>query len=93
MENIFGYYFLTISMSPIHMPAASNVPGFDAENKGRAQMTNLGLTTIFHNNGVNDFRFTYLRLVNQLGLRKVFGVSLSSLGLSLRGAADGGIDA
>jgi len=92
--NVFGYYFLDNFNVSDPYAGGINVPGFDAENKGRAQMTNLGLTTIFHNNGVNDFRFTYLRLVNQLGLPKGgLGVSLSSLGFVSPWGADGGIDA
>ncbi|MCU1226913.1 MAG: Cna domain protein [Edaphobacter sp.] len=92
--NVFGYYFLDNFQVTDPYAGGINVPGFNSENKGRAQMTNLGLTTIFHNNGVNDFRFTYMRVVNQLGIPQGgLGVKLSSLGFVTPWGPTGGIDA
>jgi len=39
-EDVFGYYFLDISMSDPY-PAASMFLASTLKNKGRAQMTNL----------------------------------------------------
>lgn len=90
--NLFGYYF--IDQFSLNDPYGSgvNIPGFTSANQGRAQMINLGLTTTVHGTAVNDFRFTYMRVVNHLG-NPVEGtdVSLSSLGFVTPWGADGGL--
>jgi hypothetical protein len=92
--NVFGYYFLDNFQVTDPYAGGINVPGFDSGNQGRAQMANLGLTSILHNNGVNDFRFTYMRIVNQLGTPQGgLGVKLSSLGFVTPWGPTGGIDA
>ena len=92
--NFFMYYYQD-SFSVVDPYAGASVPGFDAANKGRAQMANIGLTTVLKNNAVNDFRFSYLRDVNQLGTPiGGTGVTLSSLGfVTPWGASTGGISA
>lgn len=91
--TVFGYYFQD-HFNVVDPYAGATVPGFDAGNAGRAQMVNLGLTTVLHNNAVNDFRFSYLRDVNQLGTPiGGTGVSLASLGFVSPWGPTGGIDA
>lgn len=89
--NLFGYYFLD-NFSLNNPYYGVNTPGFNALNSGRAQMVNLGLTSTFKANSVNDFRFAYLRDVNHLGV-PVGGVgpSLGSLGFVSPWGAAGGI--
>lgn len=90
--NVFGYYFLDNFNVTDPYAGGINVPGFDSANKGRAQMINLGLTTVRRSNAVNDFRFTYMRVVNQLGIPQGgVGVSLSSLGFVTPWGPTGGI--
>ena len=91
--NLFGYYF--IDKFTLDNPyGGGNTPGFAATNQGKAQMVNLGLTTTFKNNSVNDFRFAYLRDVN---LQNVptgsVGTSLSLLGFVSPWGTTGGIGA
>lgn len=91
--NVFGYYFLDdFSLNNPYYGVSS--PGFDALNKGRGQMANLGLTTTFKNNSVNDFRFAYVRDVNLLGLPQGgVGTTLASLGFVAPWGATGGVGA
>ena len=91
--NLFAYYFLDNFNVSDPYAGGISVPGFDAANQGRAQMANLGLTTILPDNAVNDFRFTYMRIINHLGLPQGgLGVSLSSLGFVTPWGSQGGID-
>jgi hypothetical protein len=89
--NLFGYYFVD-SFSSNSPYGGGNTPGFGAASTGKAQMVNLGLTTTFKSNSVNDFRFAYLRDVN---LQNVptgsVGTSLSSLGFVSPWGPTGGI--
>ncbi len=91
--NLFAYYFLDNFNVSDPYAGGISVPGFDSANQGRAQMTNLGLTSILPNNAVNDFRFTYMRVINHLGLPQGgLGVSLASLGFVTPWGPQGGID-
>jgi hypothetical protein len=89
--NLFAYYF--IDKFSLNNPYyAVNTPGFNALNDGTAQMVNLGLTTTFKNNSVNDFRFAYLRDQNSVGVPQGgLGPSLSSLGFVSPWGPTGGI--
>jgi Carboxypeptidase regulatory-like domain/TonB dependent receptor len=90
--TLFGYYFIDDFSLTNPYYSGINVPGFDSQSKGRAQMVNLGLTTTFKNNAVNDFRFAYMRDVNLLGVpHGGVGTSLASLGFVSPWGATGGI--
>lgn len=91
--NLFGYYFVD-SFTLNNPYGGGNTPGFAATNKGKAQMINLGLTTTFKGNSVNDFRFAYLRNVNLPGVPTgSVGTTLSSLGFVSPWGPTGGIGA
>jgi hypothetical protein len=91
--TVFAYYFIDNFNQTDPYAGGISVPGFDAANQGRAQMTNLGLTSILPDNAVNDFRFTYMRIINHLGLPEGgLGVSLASLGFVTPWGPQGGID-
>jgi len=90
--TLFGYYFIDDFDLTTPYYSGINVPGFDSQSKGRAQMVNVGLTSTFKNNAVNDFRFAYMRDVNLLGLPQGgVGPSLSSLGFVSPWGPTGGI--
>ncbi len=91
--TVFGYYFVDdFNLNNPYYGVTS--PGFNALNTGRGQMANLGLTTTFKNNSVNDFRFAYTRDVNLLGLPQGgVGQTLSSLGFVSPWGATGGVGA
>ena len=92
--TVFGYYFLDDFSSADPYGGGSNVPGFAAGNAGKAQMVNVGLTSVLPHNAVNDFRFSYLRDVNHLGTPVGgVGVTLASLGFVSPWGPDGGISA
>lgn len=79
--TIFGYYFL--DNDQVGNPyAGGTAGGFPAATKGRAQMSNIGLTTTFSNSSVNTFRFTYMRSATHTNTPTYStpGPSLSSLG-------------
>ena len=63
--TLFGYYFVdnTTSVDPFSGGIAGGVsfPGWGTQTLQRAQESNVGLTTTFKNNSVNNFRFTFLR--------------------------------
>jgi hypothetical protein len=89
--NLFGYYFVD-SFTLNNPYGGGNTPGFGSTNQGKAQMVNLGLTTTFKNNSVNDFRFAYLRDVNFQGIPTgSVGTSLGSLGFVSPWGPTGGI--
>ncbi|MGA3210885.1 MAG: TonB-dependent receptor, partial [Terriglobales bacterium] len=69
----------------------ANVPGFNALNLGRAQLLSLGDVKTISGASVNEFRFSYMRDVNDLG-KPVggLGVSLESQGFQV-GAGTPGI--
>lgn len=91
--TLFAYYFIDNFNVTDPYAGGINVSGFSSANQGRAQMTNLGLTTILPDNAVNDFRFTYMRVINHLGLPQGgLGVSLASLGFVTPWGPQGGID-
>jgi len=90
--NFFAYYF--IDSFSLNDPYGSGVtiPGFTSANQGRAQMINLGLTSTVHGTAVNDFRVTYMRIVNHLGNPvEGTGVTLASLGFVTPWGASGGL--
>ncbi len=91
--TLFGYYF--IDNDVVNNPwGGSNSPGFSSSSTTRAQLSNVGLTTIFKNNSVNTFRFTYMRVAQNLDTpTAATSPSLSSLGfVTPWGADSGGID-
>lgn len=89
---LFGYYFIDDFNLTNPYYSGINVPGFDSQSKGRAQMINIGLTSTFKNNAVNDFRFAYMRDVNLLGVPQGgLGTSLASLGFVSPWGTSGGI--
>ena len=90
--TLFGYYFIDNFSLTNPYYSGINVPGFDSLSEGRAQMINVGLTTTFKNNSVNDFRFAYMRDVNLLGIPQGgVGTSLSSLGFVSPWGPSGGV--
>ena len=58
--TFFAYYFMDNDHTVTPFGGGTD-GGFGDGTTQRAQMTNLGLTTTFKNNAVNNFRFTYLR--------------------------------
>ena len=69
--TISGYYFVDdYSLEnpyPVQQGGAS-VPGFQALNVGRAQLFTVGDTKTFGDRTVNEFHFSYMRDVNDLGV-------------------------
>jgi hypothetical protein len=79
--TLFGYYFL--DNDAVGNPyAGGTAGGFPAATQGRAQMSNVGLTTTLKNNAVNTFRFTYMRSATHTNnpTYSTPGPSLTSLG-------------
>ncbi len=79
--TLFAYYFFdnTSNTNPL---GAGSYPGWGTATQQRAQQNNVGLTTTFKNNAVNNFRFTYLRSAEHAG-NPTFtepGPTLASLG-------------
>jgi hypothetical protein len=90
---VFGYYFFD-QFHTVNPYSQVSVPGFAANNKGRTQMINVGLTTTFNASTVNDLRLAYLRDVNQTGQPSAgqgLGVSLASQGFVTPWGPEGGI--
>jgi hypothetical protein len=79
-----GYYFLDNFSQDNPYPVAqggASVPGFNANNVGRAQLFGLTFLTTLHNNAVNEAHFSYLRDSTVLGKPEGgLGVSLASQG-------------
>jgi Carboxypeptidase regulatory-like domain len=94
---LFGYYFVdnTTSVDPFSSSFAggTSFPGWGTQTLQRAQESNVGLTTTFKNNSVNNFRFTYLRSAANSGIPtfSTTGPSLSSLGFVTPWGPTGGI--
>ncbi len=82
-----AYYFLDDWSQNNPYPVAqggANVPGFNALNTGRAQLLGLGTTKTFTPTAVNEFRFSYLRDMNDLGQPAGgVGVSLATQGFEV----------
>jgi len=89
--QLFGYYFLD-DYTNVNPYSGGDVPGFAGATSGRAQMSNLGLTTTFKNNSVNSFRFTYVRSAVSTDNPVSTGPSLSDLGFVTPWGPTGGID-
>jgi hypothetical protein len=89
--TLFGYYFLDDDhlMNPY---AGGSVGGFGGVTSGRAQMANLGLTTVFKNNTVNSFRLAYVRSALHTNAPLSSGPDLASLGFVTPWGPTGGID-
>ncbi|MCU1224534.1 MAG: Cna domain protein [Edaphobacter sp.] len=89
--TIFGYYFLDDDhiLNPY---AGGSVGGFAGVTSGRAQMVNLGLTTIFKNNQVNTLRIAYVRSALHTNAPLSSGPDLASLGFVTPWGPTGGID-
>ena len=82
--EISAYYFIddyTLNNPYPTGQGGANVPGFSALSAGRAQLADLGLTTVLDSNTVNELRLSYLRDANNIG-QPVGGVgrSLASQG-------------
>jgi hypothetical protein len=74
-----AYYFIDDFSLNNPYPTAqggANVPGFNALNLGRAQLLNLGDTKSLGATSVNEFHFSYLRDLTDLG-KPVGGVGVS----------------
>ena len=95
--TLFGYYFVdnTTSVDPFSSSFAGGVsfPGWGTQTLQRAQESNVGLTTTFKNNSVNNFRFTFLRSAANSGIPtfSTTGPSLSSLGFVTPWGPTGGV--
>lgn len=89
---LFGYYFLDKFTTSNPYDQGINIPGFADQNLGLTQMINLGLTTTFGPELVNDIRVVYLRDVNKTGIpQQGTGVSLASLGFNTPWNSTGGL--
>ncbi|HEY1809509.1 MAG TPA: TonB-dependent receptor [Acidobacteriaceae bacterium] len=91
---LFGYYFRDKFTTTNPYDQGINIPGYADTNIGLTQMINLGLTTTFGANLVNDIRLVYLRDVNHTGQPtsgQGTGTSLSSLGFNTPWGPGGGI--
>jgi hypothetical protein len=89
--TLFGYYFLDDD-TVVNPYAGGTVPGFAGATSGRAQMSNVGLTTTFKSNAVNTFRFTYMRSALHTNSPLSKGPSLSDLGFVTPWGTNGGVD-
>jgi len=82
--TIFGYYSLDSYSQNDPYPTAqggASVPGFNALNTGRAQLSVLGVTKTFGASTVNEFHLSYTRDANDLGKPLGgLGVTLASQG-------------
>jgi len=79
-----GYYFAddyTLNNPYPMLQGGANVPGFSALNKGRSQLVTLGDVKNFGARSVNEFHFSYVRAVNDVGTPQgTVGTSLTSQG-------------
>ncbi len=82
--TLSAYYFLDNWTQNNPYPVAqggASVPGFNALNKGRAQLVDLDDSKTFGSTAVNDFSFSYMRDYTNLGQPiGGLGVSLASQG-------------
>jgi hypothetical protein len=77
--QVFAYYFLDGWSQNNPYPVAqggANVPGFNAQNLGRAQLLALGDTKTIGAIAVNEFHFSFMRDSTSLG-RPIGGVGVS----------------
>ncbi len=77
--QLSAYYFIDNYNLDNPYPVAqsgASVPGFNALNKGRAQLATLALVTPFGEKSVNEAHVSYMRDVNDLG-QPVGGVGVS----------------
>ncbi len=89
---LFGYYFADKFSTNNPYDQGINIPGFADQNIGLTQMINLGLTTTYGPELVNDIRIVYLRDVNKTGIpQQGTGVSLASLGFNTPWNSTGGL--
>ena len=92
--SISAYYSMDDSLENNPYPTAqsgSSVPGFNALYLGRAQLISLGDTKTFGSTAVNEFHFSYMRDINNLGEPVGgVGISLASQGF-VTGAGTAGI--
>jgi hypothetical protein len=81
---ISGYYFAddyTLNNPYPTLQGGANVPGFSALNLGRSQLATLGDVKNFGARSVNEFHFSYVRAVNDVGTPEgTVGTSLTSQG-------------
>jgi hypothetical protein len=90
-----AYYFLDDFSQDNPYPVAqggASVPGFNANNMGRAQLLGLSDLKTFHENSVNELHLSYLRDHTVLGKPEGgLGVSLASQGFLVpKGLSDAG---
>ncbi len=82
--TIDGYYFAddyTLNNPYPALQGGANVPGFSALNLGRSQLATLGDVKNFGARSVNEFHFSYMRAVNDVGTPQgTVGTSLTSQG-------------
>jgi Carboxypeptidase regulatory-like domain/TonB dependent receptor len=82
--QLSGYYFVDDFSQDNPYPVAqggANVPGFNAQNVGRAQLIGLSDLKTLHENAVNEFHLSFLRDRTILGIPEGgLGVSLASQG-------------
>ncbi len=65
-----AYYFMddySVNNPYPTQQGGASVPGFNALNLGRAQLLTIGLTKAFRAHTVNEFHFSFVRDVNDLG--------------------------
>jgi hypothetical protein len=81
---ISGYYFAddyTQNNPYPTLQGGANVPGFGALNLGRSQLATLGDVKGFGSRSVNEFHFSYMRAVNDVGTPQgTVGTNLTSQG-------------
>lgn len=81
---ITGYYFIddySLNNPYPTLQGGANVPGFNALNLGRSQLATIGDTKSFGPHSVNEFHFSYVRAVNDVGTPQgTVGTSLASQG-------------
>ncbi len=94
--TLFAYYFMDNDNFVDPYSGGQTTDGmFPGKTTGRAQLSNLGLTTSFKSNSVNTFRFTYMRSAWHSVLPNYptgsAGPSLASLGFLTPWGSAGGI--
>jgi hypothetical protein len=86
-----GYYFAddySLNNPYPVLQGGANVPGFSALNLGRSQLLTLGLVKSLGARSVNEFHFSYVRDVNQVGTPQgSVGTSLVSQGFTTASGA------
>ena len=86
-----GYYFAddySLNNPYPVLQGGADVPGFNALNLGRSQLLTLGLVKSLGARSVNEFHFSFVRDVNQVGTPQgTVGTSLASQGFTTASGA------